>query len=385
MELQTLLYVELNCFSIAILLLIFLNISRQYSQYLTDQKLFLTLVSVAALILFFDTVMWILDGRTGNYVKSMYIFSAVMYNILNPVICIIWYSYVDFYINGSKEHLNKILIPMLTLVFINFVLSIASIFINIYFVIDDNNIYHRGDHVYILLTICLLVITYTAVFIIRNRKKVGKKEFMYLLFFGIPPAIGGIVQYFFYGIVIIWICATVSILIIFVNIQNDQLHRDYLTGLYNRRSLDSYINTKMKNRSSGITAGIMIDLDSFKMINDLYGHHNGDLALKYIASILKNTFRKKDFIARYGGDEFIVIMEIYEQSDLVKMIQRLNENISLFNIQKSVPYEISLSIGYDCFSNKSGTEMTSEKFLKHIDNLMYLNKQRLHAQENAVR
>jgi GGDEF domain-containing protein len=179
-----------------------------------------------------------------------------------------------------------------------------------YFVIDDSNIYHRGDYVYILLAICLLVIIYTAAFIVKNRKKIGRKEYMYLLFFGIPPAIGGIIQYFFYGVVLIWICATVSILIIFVNIQNDHLHRDYLTGLYNRRSLDSYLSTRIKNRNSNLTAGIMIDLDSFKIINDLYGHHSGDQALKSIASILKNTFRKKDFIARYGGDEFIVLMEI---------------------------------------------------------------------------
>ncbi len=385
MELQTLQYVELNCFSMAILLLIFMNIRRQYSQYLTDQKLFLALVSAAFLILFFDTVMWVLDGRPGNHVKMIYVSSTILYNILNPIICVIWYSYVDFYINGSREHLKNILFPMLTLVLINTILSIANIFINIYFIIDDNNIYHRGNHVYILLVICLLIIIYTTVFIVRNRKKLSKKEYMYLLFFGIPPAIGGIIQYFFYGVVIIWICTTISILIVFINIQNEQLHRDYLTGLYNRRSLDSYISAKMKNRNNGITAGIMIDLDSFKMINDLYGHHNGDQALKHIASILKNTFRKKDFIARYGGDEFIVIMEISEKSDLVKMIQRLKENVSLFNIQKSVPYEISLSIGYDCFSNKSVKKMTAEKFLNHIDNLMYLNKQRLHTQENAVK
>ena len=119
----------------------------------------------------------------------------------------------------------------------------------------------------------------------------------------------------------------------------------------------------------------MIDLNHFKMINDLYGHHRGDEALKHVASILKNTFRKKDFISRYGGDEFVIIMEIYEQSDIVNMVQRLNKNISDFNSQKKVPYEISLSIGYDCFPNESGTKITAEEFLKHIDNLMYLNKQ----------
>ena len=375
MDFQTLQNVELNCFAITILLLIFMDIILRNNQYLIDQKLFLTLICLTALILFFDTAMWILDGRPGIYVKFMYIFSTVIYNILNPIICIIWYLYVDSYVHGSRKHLKKTLIPMIILALVNLVLSIGSIFYDIYFVIDYNNIYHRGKHTYFLLAICLSIIIYTTIFIIQNRKKIEKREYVFLLSFGIPPAIGGIIQYHFYGVIIIWICVTISILIIFINTQNDQLHKDYLTGLYNRRFFDSYLDQKIKNQRCNFIAGIMIDLNHFKMINDLYGHHRGDEALKHVASILKNTFRKKDFISRYGGDEFVIIMEIYEQSDIVNMVQRLNKNISDFNSQKKVPYEISLSIGYDCFPNESGTKITAEEFLKHIDNLMYLNKQ----------
>ena len=118
----------------------------------------------------------------------------------------------------------------------------------------------------------------------------------------------------------------------------------------------------------------MIDLDSFKVINDLYGHNNGDQALKDTAQILKSTFRDKDFIARYGGDEFVVVMEIEEQSELAVMVQKLRENISRFNLRRSVPYEIHLSIGYDCFVKES--ETSAMTFLQKIDHLMYLDKQK---------
>lgn len=382
MVLQTLQYVELNFFAMAILLLIFLNMHHQHSQYLTDQKLFLALIAADALLLFFDTVMWLFDGISGYYIKLLCTFSIVLYNILNPVICVIWYFYVDFYIYGSKEHLKKMLIPMLIPVLINSALSVASIFANIYFVIDENNVYYRGNFVYVLLGICLLLIIYITLFIIRNRKRIGRKEYVYLLSFAIPPAIGGIIQFMFYGTVIIWLCTTISILIIFINIQNDQLRRDYLTGLYNRRYLDHYLQVKTKGRNNSLIAGIMIDLNSFKIINDLYGHHSGDQALKYTAQILRNTFRKGDFIARYGGDEFVVVMEIHKHPDLAAMIQRLQEDISLFNLKKLVPYEISISIGYDYFAAEA--DMTADTFLKHIDNLMYLNKQKLHVHKNIA-
>ena len=375
MALQTLQYVELNLFAMAILFLIFLNMRHQNSQYLTDQKLFLALVAADALLLFFDTVLWFLDGKPGNYVKLLYIFAIVLYNSLNPVICMIWYFYVDFYINESKEHLRKMLFPLLIPVLINLALSVASIFTNIYFVIDENNNYDRGNFIYVLLGICLLFVTYTSGFIIKNQKKIERKEYVCLLFFAIPPAIGGIIQFMFYGIVMIWICATISILIIFINIQNDQLHRDYLTGLYNRRYLDHYLQSKTKSRNNNLIAGIMVDVDSFKMINDLYGHYSGDQALKYTAQILKNTFGGKDFIARYGGDEFVIVMEINKQPDLEAMIQKLQKDVSLFNLQKSLPYVIKLSIGYDCFPTGAG--ITATAFLNRIDQLMYLNKRKL--------
>ena len=117
----------------------------------------------------------------------------------------------------------------------------------------------------------------------------------------------------------------------------------------------------------------MIDIDDFKMINDVHGHDHGDQALKYTAEILRKTFRRTDFIARYGGDEFIVIMKIDGPSELALMVRRLMENVTQFNSKKLTPYEITLSIGYDCYRKESGTSMND--FLKRIDRLMYSNKQ----------
>ena len=114
----------------------------------------------------------------------------------------------------------------------------------------------------------------------------------------------------------------------------------------------------------------MIDIDSFKAINDLYGHKCGDEALKHLADILRKTFRKKDFIARYGGDEFVVFMQIEQKSELDDAVKRLSEKLKNFNEKKLFPFEISLSIGFDTYSADK-----MEDFLKHIDDLMYKHKQ----------
>ncbi len=365
-------YLELNCFGLAVLLTIFMNSRRHVNRYLFDQKLFFALLLTTALILVFDMFMWLFDGMPGPLIHPAYQWITVCYYALNPLICALWYLYADYYINRSEAHLKKISIPVLIPVCVNLCLSIMSVYWHGMFYIDGNNVYHRGPLFFVMALICFLFLAYTMVYIFLNRRKIQRREYKTLLLFPIPPIIGGVIQTLFYGVSLIWVCATISLLIIFIDFQNDQLSTDHLTGLYNRRQLDNYLRTKSQNAGGKTVAGLMIDLDSFKVINDTYGHDSGDRALKYVAEILKETFRKNDFVARYGGDEFLAIVEINQRSDLEKAVSRLNENLEQFNAKKLIPYEIKLSIGYDNLSK--GKDVRD--FLKHIDDLMYTNKQK---------
>ncbi len=86
--------------------------------------------------------------------------------------------------------------------------------------------------------------------------------------------------------------------------------KDGLTGLYNRKAFDMRINDSLKALSEGGEqfSVVLFDIDRFKWINDTFGHVGGDKVLTKVAQCLKKTFRKNDFVARYGGDEFVVII-----------------------------------------------------------------------------
>ncbi|WP_283608081.1 GGDEF domain-containing protein [Faecalispora anaeroviscerum] len=367
-------FIQLNCYALIILFFVFRNVYRQDRHYFPDQRLFLSIICAVAVMLLLDTLIWVIDGRPGNGFRILSSGAMVVYNALNPVICLFWYLYVDFYIYGSRRHIQNLMPFLLIPVAVNLVLSVISVFGNIYFFLDEYNTYHRGKYVIVLLIICLLYVIATSLRLLLNRKRLIFKEFFSLFLFGFFPTVGAVMQYFMPRGVLIWAFTTLSILMLYINIQNDQLRTDYLTGLYNRRYLDHYLSTKVKIRDNRLLAGLMIDLDSFKKINDVYGHESGDQALRNVSQILRQTFRLQDFISRYGGDEFVVVMEIQDPSELEEILRRLRENIDRFNSQMIVPYKIGLTIGYDCFARKEG--LTASAFLTQIDRLMYLNKQK---------
>lgn len=154
---------------------------------------------------------------------------------------------------------------------------------------------------------------------------------------------------------------------------------DYLTKVYNRKGLidignryfESLKRKKHWRRKNEITslAIIFIDLDDFKQINDKYGHEKGDKVLKSFASFLKNNFRKTDIIARWGGEEFVVLLINTPYSFLKKkteLIRKKIENTIFSNLK------ITASLGA-IFYNK---EKRLSDLLNKADKLMYLAKKR---------
>ncbi len=148
---------------------------------------------------------------------------------------------------------------------------------------------------------------------------------------------------------------------------------DELTHLNNRRGFFMLAEQQIKlAKRTGTLLIYFIDLDNMKSINDQYGHKNGDQALKDTASLLANTFRESDIIARIGGDEFAVASLVPESQNLEFANQRIEDNVDLHNQSHSRPYRLSLSYGivqYDI-----DDDVSLEDLLAQADESMYQNK-----------
>ncbi len=153
---------------------------------------------------------------------------------------------------------------------------------------------------------------------------------------------------------------------------------DELTRLYNRRGFLEHANQQLRLEShSGTARGLTLmfaDMDGLKAINDIYGHEAGSEAIEALAGILKAAVRGADLVARWGGDEFVILAIGSPEENSEKLVERIEAAIHDFNRTSDKPYTLACSIGV------SAVDVTSpeafEAFLHEADLRMYEEKKR---------
>lgn len=368
---QTLQTLDINIFALLILIIVYFNARRGCQRVFLQNRLFLYLVYVNMALVIIDALGWAFNLYPGaaNLVLNI-TFNTLLY-VCIPAAPSMWIIYCDYRVNKNERRIRKLAVILLTTIGVNAMISLLSIRYNLYFHISADNVYSRGPYFLVHVGYIFLLMLYSLLFIIRNRKQLGNLHFFSLLQFFIPPVVGMVLQALMYGTSYNWAGMALSLLIVYFYIQDRDLNTDYLTGVYNRRELDSFIQLKIKN-SARPFAAIMLDIDTFKRINDEFGHETGDQALRDTVTILKRSLRPCDFLARYGGDEFVVLLDIDDRERLRQIMRRISASVDAFHAEVQRPYSISLSMGGDVYDASS--QMTAKEFFKHIDGLMYENK-----------
>ena len=375
MEMPLISYFQTNGFALAVLLMIFIGVWRRSADYPPDQKIFLGMLASNALLLVFDTAMWAFAGQSSAFAMLLHPLATSLYFMLQPLPCILWLVYADLQINRRTVRKKAFYVVIAVPTAINALLSASSYWTGIMFRIHADNTYSRSFGLYISLSICYFYLVVVVAMLIRGRKLIRREEYGPLLLFILPPSLGALIQVFYFGVALVWTSMAISMLLIYLKVLNRRLYTDHLTGLHNRRQLDDYLNRRVHEHNRKIAlGGIMIDVNLFKQINDQFGHATGDDALESTSDILRESLRSEDFICRYGGDEFAVIMDVCCYEDLSIAVDRIRKTAERFNSMKKTPYEISLSCGFDVFDPLSG--MTASSFLDHLDRLMYQNKKK---------
>lgn len=150
---------------------------------------------------------------------------------------------------------------------------------------------------------------------------------------------------------------------------------DSLTGLLDRTVFIEFLDKMLHEakRKNGVVAVMFLDLDSFKQVNDTFGHTVGDQVLKQVATVLNKTFRGNDVISRMGGDEFVVALSgIYSEENLSVIAERLIEKIKAIKV-KGISLNSTFGVSIGITYSKS-YQLSAESYINQSDKLMYKAK-----------
>ena len=367
-------YSQIDIYFFSIMLLLFLlvyyavNASRQQ----LSARLFIIVLVSLMLNNFLAGLAWVPNLIDAPWAISMNYWSNAVFLTCNFLPIIAWLMYLDYKIIGDRVALKRRFHYYMIPFYITVVMMIVNHFTGWVFTIEAGNAYTRQIGVYVIgaLTYAMLLI----MFIVSRKYKqfINGRVLNVIFWFFLIPILGGLLQLFFFGLTLTWPSFAFATLMAFILIEKETLTRDALTNLWTRGQLEQRI--KQKLRRGEPFSLIMIDLDHFKQINDRFGHDEGDKALLAVASILEHSVKRHDMVCRYGGDEFIVLIESDEHSTGRVVRQRIEDDLEVLNEKQVLASRIGMSFG--AMFVGAPKVATMKRVLSEVDALMYKHKER---------
>ena len=333
-------------------------------------RLFLVLIFLTILILLLEILSVLLNSSNHiNFIIVHKLVNALGFT-LSPLVPICAVLYLYKITNKYKKiDINKFLwlsVPFI----VNSIISLGSYSFNWVFGITSENIYVRGPLFFVSPMTSYFYYIINLLLLYDSRKKLNREELFMLSLPTSIPAVLSIFQLYYFIYLTIWNSVAITVVINYIFIVHSQSKLDPLTGLGNRIAYDEYL-ISLRRKSNIVLSVLNIDLDDFKGINDVFGHHEGDKVLRLFARQLEDVFDGKGVSIRLGGDEFIVLINENQREILEKYINTLNSNINAYNESSNMPYYITFSYGMAIFDNEYASIY---ELIQHSDKLMYEEK-----------
>ena len=298
--------------------------------------------------------------------------------------CYFWFRFIEDRLHfafAQRKTLDRLLtVPLL----VTCSLDVISIFTGWIFYIDAEGRYQSTELFLLVHTsvnyLYLLIPTVYAIYrAMRTHSRLERAEYWTYALYMIAPLLSGLLEDTFPHVPLLALNIFMMILILFLMIQNMQVYHDALTGLNNRRRLNKYLEDCLPKATPEHPVLLFImDLNSFKGINDAYGHLEGDRALKLFSSVLKSTASQYyAFAARYGGDEFCMVMDAagHTPPEIAAELQQNLKSAPAVETRDGGSYLLTVSIGYTVCDRAEGDP---DAVLARADKLLYEEKEKWH-------
>lgn len=371
--------VNIYFFPVMMLVIMWFDTRREDSDDHSSRR-FRSVLACSCIAMLLEAFMWFINGRSGTIPVSVLVTNTA-YLLVASASSLFWLAYLYPQLFSGRSLFANRAVAALLLVpyFLIAALIIANCFTGLIFSVDDAATYHRGPLFFVpYITMMGYIIAGSALSLaacLREGTREGRVRYARLAAFMLLPIVGAAVQMAFYGWWVMWPCGCISLLFVYLTVQNRNITNDALTDLNNRRSFDRRLQAYLgRPKSEGPWCLIMIDVDGLKAVNDTYGHAMGDEALCRMGDAMRAAFGGTDaFLARYGGDEFAVLDDCPDEEAARTLVRRLDDVVRRGNETAHGPFSLRYSAGWALCDPADGRDAT--ELIACADAEMYKNKQ----------
>lgn len=358
-----------NCRGAVMVILLFVFRVRAKETRRIGERLYEGMLIATLLALIAETVSFLIDGKSFPSCRFWLYVTNTVCTAATLFVGLFWCLFVDFRTNGSMERLKRKTRWLGTLTALLLATLVVNLFGNgIAFSISAENRYARGPVNTIVSAVLFLYYGESIVTAAKSRRDRLSAAVFPVYCFVVPCMIGTFLQSRFYGLAVGWLSVAMAFVFVNLQMQNYNSYIDEMTGLFNRKYLNSCLDRIYRSKARG-AYGVMLDANNFKRINDEYGHLVGDRAIQEIGGIIARAVPENAVAMRISGDEFIILFEDGAPDALEETQRSIRENIRRFNETTGEPYRLSLSMGGAEYDGKS-----TEGFLSAMDKAMYAAK-----------
>lgn len=360
----------------ALLLLIITMIGsrRTLNHNTTENSIFNIMMISNALQCAVETATFCIDGSMAPGMHTLSLVLNAFIFINTGFFAYVWTIYADYKLFSDIKRIHRIYPFVGIPFFLICAAGVVNLITPVFFDVSDQNVYSRTPLFAITYILSYAYMAYGVVLIYRFRKKTHKYLFVPAILFMIPIVICSVLQFFFYGMSFVWLGVAISLVSLYLNIQNEASYIDSVSGLFTRQYLNRYLYMVTEHSCERkMVGGIMLDIDNFKGINDEYGHFVGDDAIASAGKILMESISSSSncLAFRFAGDEFMIIQIINSADELKCTANEIKKNVDAFNGQGHSPYKIQFSFGFSVYDYKKDS---INEFLRRMDTAMYAEK-----------
>lgn len=363
------LQVDLLIYSILFNVIMMIYLYTQERRKSFSRRVLFVALTTATFISIAEVLTW-LCSEVGivTYIPLRYVGNILCIG-LGPLPGCIGLVYLDYKIYDNEQMSKKRAVIYMLPVYFSVLFMIYNYFnLGAVFYIDEMNHYHRGYLLYLSVAFMYVFMLGVSISFFLQKRLMTSRVMKATGFYFLVPVTGLLIQLLTYGTTFTMPSHTMAIFIVFLLLERDEMAKDTLTSLYTRYNFENSLKRKLKSNESFTM--ILADLNDFKMINDTYGHSEGDRVLQRVAEILLHSTSVEDLVCRYGGDEFFLLIENHKTTGQ-SVIEKINQSIARYN-RSNNGYQVGISFGE--LYVKSGHDKSMEELVIEVDRKMYEEK-----------